>query len=183
MKNIKNYIAAIFAPHDVPAPFQNIDAFGFVDDDRIFPFDDCNLPAITDLPLEAWSGDKKKAALIASQVHVWLHGSSGCLYGFWSHDGRAMIEAPIVYLCDEGCENGVVANNLDEFLSIAANGFSRITPTWCEPDLEELEEEETEAFFVARGIKPADDVEALIKAASEAHPDFDAWLNEQLGEA
>ncbi|MFT4622406.1 MAG: hypothetical protein ACI8PZ_001062 [Myxococcota bacterium] len=94
-----------------------------------------------------------------------------------------MLESPIIYLDDEGDGNGVVAANLDEFLAIAANGFSRIKPGWCEPDLEELQEEghETEAFFTMRGIEPDADFTARMTAAAAAHPDFDAWLGEQLG--
>lgn len=181
MHDIHAYLEAVFAPHGVPAVFRNTEGFGLVDDDRIFPFDDCNLPEVDDKHLEMWAGDADKAAAMATQLFIWLHGSSGCLYGFWSHDGRPMLESPIVYLDDEGDGNGVVANNLDEFLAIAANGFSRITPSWCEPELEELEDEATEAFFTIRGIVPATDHEARIKAAKAAHPDFDAWLGKQLG--
>ena len=133
MNDIDAYLEAVFAPHEVPAAFRTTEAFGFVDDQRIYPFDDCNLPELGDNHLELWAGDPTKAAAMAHQLCIWLHGSSGCLYGFWSHDGRPMLESPIVYLDDEGCGNGVVANNLDEFLAIAANGFSRIAPAGCNP--------------------------------------------------
>ena len=180
MKDIDAHLAAVFAPHEVPAAFRTTEAFSFVDDKRIYPFDDCNLPELGGNELELWAGDPTKAASMARQLLIWLHGSSGCLYGFWSHDGRPMLESPIVYLDDEGCGNGVVADNLDEFLAIAANGFRRITPAGCEPDLDELQDQETEAFFTARGIEPAMDYGARIQAASRAHPDFDAWLSSEL---
>ena len=55
-----------------------------------------------------------------------------------------------------------------------------IAPAGCEPDLDELQDQETETFFTARGIEPAMDYGARIQAASGAHPDFDAWLSSEL---
>ncbi|EDM76589.1 hypothetical protein PPSIR1_24314 [Plesiocystis pacifica SIR-1] len=181
MNDINAYLERVFAPHAVPAAIARAAVFAFVDDDRIYPFDDCNFAEPGEDSLETWAGTPESAAAMREQLFIWLQGSSGCLYGFWSHDGRPMLDAPIVYLDDEGDGNGVIANGLDEFLAIAAHGFSRITPRGFEPELDELEGEAAEAFFTARGIEPAPDPARVVQAARAAHPDFDAWLGAKLG--
>ena len=179
MSTVDPRVAAAFGPHGVPAAFQSLDGFGIADegDDVVFPFDDCCLAGPDDA--EAWVGDSPTAE-VQAQLHVWLRGHAGFLYAFWSHDGRPMLEAPIVYLDDEGSGNSVVANDLDEFLGMMANGFERLCPEFTEPGEDELPEE-PEEFFTHRGIAPLADWQARMEAAIAAHPDFDAWLTAQLG--
>ena len=165
-------VTATFSPHAVPAAFQALDHFAFDDGERLYPFGDCCLAAPDDAA--AWLGEGA-AARAAAQLHVWLRGPAGYLYAFWSHDGRPMLDAPIVYLDDEGDGSAVVADNLDEFLGIVANGFDRLHPGGVEPAPEELPAA-PQPFFTSRSIAPLPDWAARIAAAARRHPDFDAWL-------
>jgi len=176
----QQHIAAVFAPHPVPAAFRSTDGFGYTLDDEVYPFDDCMLVVSTE-ELAVWAGDDG-AEKMAGTLHIWLRGSAGFLYGFWSHDGRPMLASPIVYLGDEGDGNSVVANNLAEFLGMMACGFSRLCPQGTEPGPAELRDE-PESFFTLRGIEPLRDWQARMAAAIAVHPDVDAWVSAQLARA
>lgn len=179
MTTAQTLVQAAFSPYEVPAPFQTIEEFSLITDDGAWPFGDCNLSPPNDDILNYWAGSAASASKMAEQLKVWLHGPDGYLYAFWSYDGRPMLEAPIVYLDDEGDGSAVVANNLDEFLSIAAHGFNRIKHDELEPWPDELPSS-PEAFFTARHITPAQDWAQRMSAARDAHPDFEAWLDELL---
>lgn len=170
-------IVAAFAPHRVPAPFQTTEHFAFVSDDGLYPCGDCCIAEPGDLV--AWLGEEA-AARAVGRLHVFLRGPAGYLYGFWSHDGRPMRDAPIVYLDDEGDGSAVVAENLGEFLGIIANGFDRIRLDALEPSPDALPAS-PEAFFTHRGIAALPDWEARIRAAAARHPDFAGWLDALLG--
>jgi hypothetical protein len=80
--------------------------------------------------------------------------------------------------------NGVVANDVREFLSLLATnrpfyGWQGSEPEFGDPS-HEIAAHNAELRQWLRssvGIPPATDPEALAKAARARHPDFQAWLS------
>ncbi len=115
---------------------------------------------------------------------VALFGIDGrqSLYGYWMYDGRLPEQAPIVYIHHEGEGTAVIANSLEEFLSLLALGYEetglvrawqgqRVPCSGIGPFRAWLKDE--------WGISPSTDGRVLVAQAQRMHPDFDAWIRRE----
>jgi hypothetical protein len=150
----------------VPRAFADELTFALVRDGEYYPFGDERL-SLDGSELDAWTGRSKGPA--HERLRVFLAGGDGYLYALWRIDDRPWATCPVVYLDDENADNSVVAGDLDEFLRLAATGAPRVAPTWLEPDV-------PDPFFAAVGITAPADPAAVMRAAIEAFPPFDRWL-------
>ena len=124
--------------------------------------------------LIAWFDDE----VAASQFIQFGHNADGSLYCFWLYDGRAIDSAPIVFLDSEGQDNAVLADNLEEFFALLAEGYDelgfphgRLEKSNIEANLEFREWLQKEF-----AITPPVDAEKLIADAQVAHPSLEKWI-------
>ena len=176
-KKYKPFIEKLFERSGVPTVFQSATGFGDASvPHSVFPFgDNCFIDPEDDI-YTTWGGEEIAQALRA-QVLIFMMGGDQFLYGLWSHDGRPLLDSPVVYLDDEGSGNQVIAQDLNEFLALACWGFDRLNEVTVSEDLDDGFEAEEEEFFVKRKIKPLANPLSNMAAARAAHPDFDAWLD------
>lgn len=115
----------------------------------------------------------------AKQLVVFGSDRGGSLYGYWLYDGRALEDAPVVYLNGEGTGSTVLANNLAEFISLLALGKEGVgmisawkdSPRPCAGNAQFRRWLKDEL-----DIEPPADPHALVEQARSAHPDLQAWI-------
>jgi parallel beta-helix repeat protein len=125
-------------------------------------------------PLAGWPGLEQEFA-------VFGNGPDGSSIAFWLHDALPIDKSPIVYLDSEGVENLVIAQSMDEFLSILARGPEELRHgDAIEPDRDEDDEEELERLGEwldeVFGVKPAKSIDEIRRAAEKAHPGLEERL-------
>jgi hypothetical protein len=127
----------------------------------------------------AWFDGDRAAA---EQFAVFGHGPDGSLYALWLHAGKALADAPVVFLGSEGTDCGLLAGNLDVFLSLLAVGAEELgfAISWgavatTEPPARRLAEFR-KWLRESRGIVAPADPLAVVAAARARSPDFAAWL-------
>lgn len=126
----------------------------------------------------AWFGDE----IAAKQFIVFGQGGDGSLYALWLYAGQSIADAPVVFLGSEGTDCGLLAGNLDEFLSLLAVGSDDlgfevswgnvIKPKSPAVRLEEFQTWLRESF----GITAPNNPMSVVAAARGRHPDFGEWL-------
>jgi len=124
--------------------------------------------------------------------HMAIFGRDGhqSLYGYWMYGEHSVDQAPIVYVHHEGVGTAVIANTLEELLSLLALGYEEIglVTAWQMQEQErKVPCEGIDRFRVwlesELGVRPAADGRAVIARAQQAHPDFAAWLQGQREQA
>jgi hypothetical protein len=124
----------------------------------------------------------------ASQFAIFARDSSHALYGYWLYDNRSIENAPIVYIDSEGCDNTVLANNVEEFLTLAALG----KPILGTIESRKSSDEEDESEYIDDVNKfrawakqefsidtpTLEEAKQIIKSAKGNHPDFDKWFTD-----
>lgn len=124
-----------------------------------------------------FDGDEKAAA----EFVLFAGSSDGSSYGLWTYGGRNFQNAPIVFLGSEGTGLTVLANSVEEFLSLLAVGEDELG--FASPFLTEPPSPSTELLAFRRwlqeeyAISPAAYPAANIAVAVRKHPDLQAWLN------
>jgi hypothetical protein len=116
----------------------------------------------------------------ASDFILFGRSSDGSSYGFWAYDGRSLDNAPIVFLGSEGTGWSVLANSLEDFLSLLAVGEEEMgfsAPFLTEPEspsagLVAFRDWLKEGYGITAPTYPA----AIIAHAVREHPDLQAWL-------
>lgn len=123
---------------------------------------------------------------LRDQFVIFASDRSQSLYGYWRYDGQPLDRAPLVYLNDEGVDNTVLANTLEEFLTLVAVGQPSLGLVGKWDDGEELDEYTVRyrAWLRAElGIEAPtiSQARAIVESARASHPDLDAWLRQSLG--
>ncbi len=108
------------------------------------------------------------------------------MYGYWRYNGRSLDAAPLVYLNDEGQDNTVLANTLEEFLIVIAVGqhYLGLVDKWDEgerPDEDTLRYRDWLRADVGIETPTLDQARSIVARARASHPDLDAWLDQALG--
>src|SRR4051812_42457925 len=80
----------------------------------------------------AWFGGDRVAA---EPFVIFGHESDGSLYALWLYPSRTILDAPIVFLGSEGVDCGLIAGDLNEFLSLLALDIDELgfAVSWGEP--------------------------------------------------
>ncbi|HLP88395.1 MAG TPA: hypothetical protein VK184_07375 [Nostocaceae cyanobacterium] len=101
-------------------------------------------------------------------------------YCFWLYDNKKISEAPIVFLGSEGTDNKVLANNLEEFLTLLSIGYDELGYADYGSEPEEAATPELQHFRTwlkqEFGIIPPATGESIIENARSQHPDLDQWF-------
>jgi hypothetical protein len=128
--------------------------------------------------------DKDEEA--ASQFAIFGHGGDGSMYGYWLYQGRAIENAPIVFLGSEGLGNTLLANTVEEFLALLALGDDELGFAISKPDYD-IGRTIDEKLFQFRHwlmkefqIQVPPDSNSIVRAAKSAHRDLDQWITEWL---
>jgi hypothetical protein len=128
--------------------------------------------------LIAWFDDE----IAASQFIQFGHNADGSLYCFWLYNRSSIDSAPIVFLGSEGQDNAVLANNLEEFFALLAEGYEELGFSYGR--LEKLETETNRKFreWLKKEftITPPVDAEELIANAQANHPNLEKWIEQSL---
>jgi hypothetical protein len=127
-----------------------------------------------------WFRDRKAA----EQFIIFGHGPDGSLYGLWMYPSRTVENAPVVFLGSEGTNCGLIAGDLQQFLSLLAVGADELgfEISWGKVSeqnppakrLQEFRQWLRTSFDIAESENPL----SLVAAARTEHPDFAAWLAE-----
>ncbi|HMZ80524.1 MAG TPA: hypothetical protein PLL06_12555 [Acidobacteriota bacterium] len=127
---------------------------------------------------DAFDGDAEAAVQFAHFGRI----SDGSTYAFWLYPGQTLETAPIVFVGSEGTEWTVLAETMEDFLSLLALGetelgYSAANDYFTGPayNLEELEHFRN-WLKTAFGIVPAAHPIELVHRAKSRHPDLQAWL-------
>jgi hypothetical protein len=125
-----------------------------------------------------WFGDRKAA----EQFVVFGCGPDGSLYALWMYPSRTVENAPVVFLGSEGTDCGLIAGDLQQFLSLLAVGAGELgfEISWAEVSeqnppakrLQEFRDWLRTSFDITKSENPL----SLVAAARAEHPDFAAWL-------
>lgn len=136
------------------------------------------LAALGRQSLNAWFAGDESAA---SQFIPFGHNADGSLYCFWVFDEHSVNTAPIVFLNSEGQENAVLANDLNEFFALLAEGYEELGFLTGR-----LEKQETESNSKFRewlrkefNISPVDNAEKLITDAQTSQPNLQKWIEDR----
>jgi hypothetical protein len=123
---------------------------------------------------EAWLGGPERAGDFA----VFGHDPDGSQYAFWLYEGRTPADAPVVYLNASHSGSTVVANNLEEFLSLLALDVTDLGMYYDEADRPHKRSSGNAAYrtWLAEcfGIEPAAQPTRVVKRAMSAHPPFES---------
>jgi len=106
-------------------------------------------------------------------------------YAFWLYDGRALADAPIVYLSGEAAGSTVLANTFEEFLGLLALGRPNVGLVADWDKAAELCANAVtfrEWLSSELGIEPPPDPDAVVDAAKKAHGDLASWIDEHQSE-
>jgi hypothetical protein len=152
------------------------DGFDYRDGDGVDfePYAEFLSPAETADWWRSWTGNP---SVDGREFRVFGQDGTGGLGAFWLvRDGEPVERQPVVFLGSEG-ETGVVAQNLDSYLWLLADGFGPLEAAMY-PDHENVPRVEHRLAEVARrwapaAHRPADEV---ITAARAEFPDFDAVM-------
>ena len=119
---------------------------------------------------------------IAEKLVVLGKEGDGALYCLWMRPTLTVETAPVAFIGAEGTDNGVLADNLKQFMSLlafgaddlgyAANWGNVVRPDFPAPRLDEFREWLKTTF----GIVEPSSAEHLITTARENHPEFGMWL-------
>lgn len=144
---------------------------------------DLNLSATGRRSLEAGSPDVPG---LADHFIVFAADGSGAMYGYWRYEQQPLDRVPLVYLDDEGVDNRVLANTIEELLTLIALGqpYLGVVDKWDEDEQPDpyttryrvwlRAELQIEAPTVAQA-------RVIVERATAAHPDINAWLERLLG--
>jgi len=101
---------------------------------------------------------------------------SHSFYALWLLDGRKPTDAPVVYLAGGGYGSGVLAKNMDEFLTLLPAGIRTLGLV---DDWEKDEPcENAVALRKDLGIEPPADPRSIVDAARAEFPDLQSWIEE-----
>lgn len=100
----------------------------------------------------------------------------GGLYGFWLYNGKSADDAPIVYLDAEGCGNTVLADSVEEFLSLLSSGRNALGRIDLWPDTSMKTNEDYNRWLKRMQILPVKNPKAFVERAREKHPSLEMWL-------
>jgi hypothetical protein len=117
----------------------------------------------------------------ALQLHPFAHDGSGGLVCLWHYYGLKT-SPPVVFAGSEG-EMGILANDLVEFLFLAAYGYDphELNECMCLSDARPQEAIELVDWLSQRFGRPAfSDPFDAVRAARKAHPDFCRWIDNNL---
>lgn len=123
---------------------------------------------------------------MAEQFVILATDDANALYGYWLHDDLEIDKAPLVYLNGEGMGNTVLANSLQELLSILGLGRNTIGQVEAWQDEEDpAEGVETYRLWLRDELKiePATTHEqayAIVARAKKGHPDLDKVITDWL---
>jgi hypothetical protein len=135
---------------------------------------------VTQSSVEAWWNGRDE---IARQFIPLGHDGMDSLYALWCYDGRKPADAPVVFLSGEGSDNTVLANGLQDFLSLLASNQDLIgmVKHWAGPSetAEASDHKKYVKWLTGRGIEVRDPAD-IVSDAQAKHPDFDAWVTEQM---
>jgi len=123
---------------------------------------------------------------LSAQFIIFASDRSQSLYGYWRYEGQALDRAPLVYLNDEGQDNTVLTDTLEEFLTLVAVGqsFLRLVGKWDdgeEPDAYTLRYRTWLRAELGIEAPTLTQARAIVDKACARHPDLDAWLRQSVG--
>jgi hypothetical protein len=118
----------------------------------------------------------------ANQFIIFGENTDNSLYGFWLYGNRKISEAPIIFLSSEGTDNSVLANNIEEFLTLLAIGYDELgyAAYSQEPEKEATTELQNFRTWLKQefGIIPPATGENIIAQAKSQHPNLDHWIEQ-----
>ncbi|MEB3196354.1 MAG: hypothetical protein VKP62_04035, partial [Candidatus Sericytochromatia bacterium] len=121
-----------------------------------------------------WLGSSEMAGDFA----LFGHDADGSQYGFWLYDGRTPANAPIVYLNVGHSGSTVLADSLEEFLSLLALDVTDLGMYYDEAKRPHKPSAGHTQFVTwlaeCFGLAPAVHPERLVKRAVAAHPKLSA---------
>jgi hypothetical protein len=118
-----------------------------------------------------------------------LFGSdvSGSMYAFWLYSDFQLESAPVVYLEFEAVRNTVLANSLNQFLSLLSLGIAKLGYYIQDIDWKDHVISNTANLKFREWIKTEINVEfplkpkEIINDAKKNHPDLNSWIEEKIG--
>ncbi len=128
----------------------------------------------------------RRAPNLRDQFVIFATDRSRSLYGYWQYDGQPLDAAPLVYLNDEGLDNTVLADTLEEFLTLVAVGQPSLglVGEWDEreePDEYTLRYRTWLRAELGIEAPTLGQARAIVERARAGHPDLDAWLRKSVG--
>jgi len=114
--------------------------------------------------------------------------ADGSVYSFWMYKCFPIEKTPIVFTGWSWIGNTLLANSLDEFLSLLSLGIEELgyavnfPPDWV---TQISYDPETLLFrnwlHENLGVSMPSDPLKIVKGAKNSHPDFDKWFEERVG--
>lgn len=111
--------------------------------------------------------------------------STGGLYCLWTHPDLAGREPPVVFMGSEGEGVGVIAETMADLVDVLAQGYAWVghegsyqrDEEWLEPDVLARFSGQARQTLNRDARSP----EEILVAARDQHPDFKAWVDQQVG--
>jgi hypothetical protein len=117
-----------------------------------------------------WLGDAARA----SDFAVFGHDADGSLYAYWFYDGRTPADAPIVYLNVGHSGSTVLADSLEDFLTLLAHDVVDLGMYFDEAARPRKHSAGNQAFKTwlseCFDLAPATHPERVVKKAAASHP-------------